>query len=380
MVLSPGKGTGLDPPRARSRPSHRESDQVSPGPPVAVKQSGTAKLLPDLPTGKQDALPIIRGRPVAAPALPVSPPSRRPRVRTACTRCKLQPLSISENARPEHSRPPAPRALRPLATTTARERQTQTTAGICINEASRADDGRTARAGGDSVWAWPLGPRPGRPLLWARLQPRRLLSVPMSPSAEPSDLLGARATTPTRPQIPHSRLTCAPSAPSHVRCIHRARTLPVGPGLCPCLLHPTVDAQCNASPSTRHEQVNITNLHSRLNLYFEPEECLEVGAEHASRGVHPQQHTGRRTNVGRPRSLLTNSRFAPPRPGRPCVRPRNLAFQACVFLQGQPPAKPRTPACPSSRSRLVMRFVPCGVTARLRARLGTVHACPMVRA
>ena len=110
MVLSPGKGTGLDPPRARSRPSQRESDQVSPGPPVAVKQSGTAKLLPDLPTGKQDALPIIRGRPVAAPALPVSPPSRRPRVRTACTRCKLQPLSISENARPEHSRPPAPRA------------------------------------------------------------------------------------------------------------------------------------------------------------------------------------------------------------------------------------------------------------------------------
>lgn len=258
MVLSPGKGTGLDPPRARSRPSQRESDQVSPGPPVAVKQSGTAKLLPDLPTGKQDALPIIRGRPVAAPALPVSPPSRRPRVRTACTRCKLQPLSISENARPEDSRPPAPRALPPLATTTARERQTQTTAGICINEASRADDGRTARAGGDSVWAWPLGPRPGRPLLWARLPPRRSFSVPMSPSAEPSDLLGARAITPTRPQIPHSRLTCAPSAPSHVRCIHRARTLPVGPGLLSLPATPDCEraVQCISIHSTRAGEYN----------------------------------------------------------------------------------------------------------------------------
>lgn len=136
MEVCPRRESGLD------------RDGPRPGPAtLAVKQSGTAQLLPDLPAGNQDALSVV---------LSLLRPAVRPEPNQHVA--KLHPLSIADSSRAlRHPCRPFADEPRPPQQRTHSMLQDRRPS-IC------SDNARRWRhcAGGGSVWAWALdlGSRP----------------------------------------------------------------------------------------------------------------------------------------------------------------------------------------------------------------------------
>ncbi len=213
----------------------------------------------------------------------------------------LQPLSISENTRPYDS---CPRRALPSATTT----NGGDALGHLSNAAWRHSVVRAETMSGPGPWARAC---PGRSPLSALVHRshRRLL-----PSIR---------TSPQRPlghTTPQSRLTCAPNAPSHVRCLERE--LPLDPLV--ILLHPSVSAQCgrvSTQALVYHPKSSLVNcdvdsdrsLQIRLASVFEQWSITRV-----SPSAH---HSSVRTQDGCTEKLKVCT--APPR-GVPATDKRNL--------------------------------------------------------
>ncbi|RDX49804.1 hypothetical protein OH76DRAFT_513343 [Lentinus brumalis] len=201
----------------------------------------------------------------------------------------LQPLSISENTRPYDS---CPRRALPSATTT----NGGDALGHLSNAAWRHSVVRAETMSGPGPWARAC---PGRSPLSALVHRshRRLL-----PSIR---------TSPQRPlghTTPQSRLTCAPNAPSHVRCLERE--LPLDPLV--ILLHPSVSAQCGRVST----QALVYHPKSSLvNCDVDSDRSLQIRLA----SVFEQWSITRR-----------NSRFALPRPGA-SLRPTNGTLTCAVL-------------------------------------------------
>ncbi|TFK93213.1 hypothetical protein K466DRAFT_145531 [Polyporus arcularius HHB13444] len=135
----------------------------------------------------------------------------------------------------------------------------------CWASASNAASSEAQRrAGGDHVWAWALGPCVSR---WVSSLGARSPFSP-SPSAEHPNF----ATTPAGGHtIPQSRLTCAPNAPSHLRCLQRKSTLAIGLDPLVILLHPRVSAQCACDKflnfCTIHPKSSLVSREQRTGYY-----------------------------------------------------------------------------------------------------------------